>query len=348
MEFREQITIGFVFFIFAYFASLGFWQLIAAWQRLRAFSWLPRSASGRWGYLLGSTIIASASVWFFGTRSEEIFSPGPASSEFLFFLSGGLFCALATTIFASFLVHKLAAVARGDSENPSPERQAVSIKWWQAAIYLPSSGNRPYATICIVPEPGEGIESLDRMAAWFCREGIAALAIDMSSDDSWRYPDVLGAIPQAMAYLEERDELDASRVGLMGVGLGADLVIRATASDPQIRAVVAIAPLLVASGVQPGLDLLGEMSYPGAVRWSRMHRGGDSVRRVGALEYVSRLGSRPSLIIHGEQDRLVPFMQHDVQGSGVELKVISGHGRRGLADDGRVIFLVTSWFHKHL
>ena len=50
MEFREQITIGIVFFVFAYFAGLGFWQIVAVWQGLGAFSWLPRGAKHRWSY----------------------------------------------------------------------------------------------------------------------------------------------------------------------------------------------------------------------------------------------------------------------------------------------------------
>lgn len=348
MEFREQITIGLVYFVFAYFAALGFWQLVAAWQGLRAFSWLRRGVKARWGYLLGSALVGLASLWFFGTRSSEIFSPGPASSEFLFFLGAALVCALATTILLSLVLDRLSASADRRHGREYPRRELVSLKGEHGVLYLPSSRQGPCPAVCMVPEPGQSIESLERVAGPLARDGIVTLIVDMTPEESWLYPDVLILCPTAVAYLESRDDTDASRIGALGVGVAGDLVIRAAASDREIRSLVAVAPLLVESNAQPGLDLLREMSYGEAMRWSGLHRGGELVSRLGALDHVSNLHSRPALIIYGQEDQLAPSAEIEAVNGGAELMLIPGCGRRGLVDDTGTINAITSWFGEHL
>ena len=348
MEFREQITIGVIFLVFAYFASLGFWQLVATWQRLKALLWLPRDVKARWGYFLGSSLVALASLWFFGTRSEEIFSPGLASSEFLFFLSAGLALALVTTVIISLFLDRVWASLQGLTEGRRSDSELVALKWLRGTLYLPSSGEAPSPVVCMAPEPGEGIESLEGIAVSLTEGGFAAFSLDMSSQDSWRYPDALVEFPQAIAYLNTRDEIDGSRVGAVGVGLGADLAIRAAAEDRQIKAVVALAPVMLPSHARPGLDLLREMSYPEAIRWSRVHQRGELVTRLGALEHVSELDSQPLLIIYGEEDRLVPSAGLDASQRATKVKSIPGQGRRGLERDAQVLSLITGWFHEHI
>jgi hypothetical protein len=118
MEFREQITIGFVFFVYAYFLGLGFWQVLGTYRQIRVFSLLPKGADSKWGYFLGSTMMAAATIWFFGTRTEDIFSPGPASSEFLFFLSLALCFALLTCLAVSSIEDRLSTAARVGQKYP--------------------------------------------------------------------------------------------------------------------------------------------------------------------------------------------------------------------------------------
>lgn len=113
MEFREQISIGLVFFVYAYFLGLGFWQVLGTYRLIRSFSLLPKGAGRNWGYFLGSTMMAAATIWFFGTRTEDIFCPGPASSEFLFFLSLALFCAWLTCLAVSSVEDRLSSSAAG-------------------------------------------------------------------------------------------------------------------------------------------------------------------------------------------------------------------------------------------
>jgi hypothetical protein len=348
MEFHEQITIGAVFFVFAFFVSLGFWQILAAYHGFRAFSVLRDGARVGWGYLLGAALILVAGVWFFGTRTEDIFSPGPASSEFLFFLSLALLCALVTSMVASSLVGRLFHTGSAQQRNPYVRKEVVATSLWEGALYLPALDGGPWRGVCIVPGPLEGAESVSGLASELARKGVACLIVPAADGRLWRYPDVLAMIPQAVGRLERREDVDARRVGLLGVGLGADLALRAAASDEQVGPVVALSPLLSASSVRRGVDLLREMSYLEAIRWYRAHQGGELVAELAALEYLPGLGSRPLLVVYGERDRLAEPAEKQALPAGAELMVLKGAGRKALARYADALGLSVSWFMKHL
>lgn len=231
---------------------------------------------------------------------------------------------------------------------PAPRaarREPVSGPRWDGTLYLPLSDEGPCCAVCVVPKPGTEVESL---AAELARRGIIALVLDMDSREIWKYPDVLAAIPRALDYLEGRENVDANRLGLLGVGIGADLAIRAAASDAQVRTVVAIAPLLSPSGVQPGLDLLREMSYVGAKRWRRWLDGGELVAQLDALRHMPELDPRPLLIIHGADDRLVTGLDAVESLPSTNLKKVEHLGRAGLAREPSVVSSTVSWFSKRL
>jgi dienelactone hydrolase len=158
----------------------------------------------------------------------------------------------------------------------------------------------------------------------------------------------LATVPQAIDYMERRGDVDRGRLGLLGVGLGTDLVMRAAASDRQVGSVVALSPLLTASGVQPGLDLLREMSYIEALRWRRLHQGGQLVSQLAALEHMPGLAARPLLVISGGMDRLAPRVEKQTLPRGAELKIVKSVGRRGLAQDSEVLSSSAGWFLSHL
>ncbi len=348
MEFREQITIGYVFFAFAYCAGLGFWQIVAARQGLRALSWMPRGGKDRWGYLAGSVLLALACVWFFGTRTEDIFCPGPASSEFLFFLASALLAALVTSVLLSSLVGRFASACADAPVRAGGRREGVHATWWSGTLHLPGSEGGPWPAVCLVPDTGSDVESLSALAAGLGLKRVSSLVLDMDSTETWQYPDVLASVPQALGYLERNEEVDAGRLGLLGVGLGGDLAIRAAASDPQVRAVVAIAPLLSPSSVQPGLDLLREMSYLEAVRWRRRHGSGAVVAHLDALKHVPEMENRPLLIVYGEEDRLSAAWSATSFPRSVKFKKVPELGRAGLVRDQRVISSTVSWLLRHL
>jgi hypothetical protein len=349
MEFPEQITIGLVFFRFAYILSLGFWQVLAAHLGLRAFSLLPRGLSKPWGYAVGSVLVAGAGILFFRTRAEEIFSPGPASSEFLFFLSLALFCGLLTCLVVSSAEDALSSfLRRRANEADIVRREPVSTRWWRGTLHLPPPGRPPYPMVCAVAtgdSTGSGIPSF---AAALAREGIAVLVVDLHSNRMWRYPDVLAAIPQAMALAEECEELDADRQGVLGIGLGGDLAIRAAGPDEQIKAVASISPILSVLRVEPGLDLLRDMSYLDAIRWRRRNGDAQLVEQLKAREWLPRVRPRPLLIVHGERDEVKRVFREAKPPRSTMLVEVSGEGRVGVLSSPAAASRVADWLVEHL
>jgi hypothetical protein len=348
MEFHEQITIGYIFFGFAFLVSLGFWQILAACQGLRAFSVLPRGIDARCGYLLGSAFMVLGAVWFFGTRTAEIFSPGPASSEFLFFLFVALLCTLFISIVASCVLSWTTGARQAWKQNPGSAVEALTAGRWKGELYLPTSGDAPWPVVCLVPGPAEGSTSLVRLGSELASRGVGALVMDTNREDMWQYPDVLAVIPEAVAHLERRPDLDAGRLGLVGTGLGADLALRAAAADGQVGAVVALSPLLGSSGVQSGLDLLREMTYVEAIRWRRAQKGGEVVSSLAARKHISQLNSRPLLVIQGQRDRLTCSVRRETLPAGTEIKTVDGRGYLDLTHDGEVLSFTVNWLLKHL
>jgi hypothetical protein len=349
MEFPEQITIGLVFFRFAYVVSLGFWQVLAAHLGLRAFSLLPRGLGKVWSYVVGGAIMAAAGVFFLGTRAEEIFSPGPASSEFLFFLFLALFCGLFTCLVFSSAEDALSFfLRRRSNETGGAYREPVSTRWWEGTLHLPLSGRPPYPVVCVVARGEDAHSGVPYSAEALAREGTAVLIIDLCSGGMWQYPDVLAATPQAVALAEEREELDASRLGVLGVGLGADLAIRAAASDEQIKALAVISPVLDVGRVEPGLDLLSDMSYLDAIRWRRRNGDARLVEQLEAVEWLPLVHPRPCLVIHAQKDAVERAFEEAELPSSTRIVGVPGEGRIGVGRSPAARSLTADWFLEHL
>lgn len=55
-------------------------------------------------------------------------------------------------------------------------------------------------------------------------------------------------LPAALAYLRERPDVDAGRVGIFGASIGGQVALRAAAAHPELRAVLADGPSLCGAG----------------------------------------------------------------------------------------------------
>lgn len=96
----------------------------------------------------------------------------------------------------------------------------------------------------------------------------------------------------ALAALLARPEVDADRVGVLGVSLGGAFALEAAAEEPRVRAVATLSAFSswqgVASDAAPVLGPL--LLRPG----------------VDGVHSVARLADRPLLIMHGMADTIVP------------------------------------------
>jgi dienelactone hydrolase len=140
---------------------------------------------------------------------------------------------------ASFLKHR------------NPPGEVVSIPWPSAypleAYFLPprSAGGRAPAVICI-GEPGQRKEEyLYKTARHADERGMALLAVDLLGTGAGdAFEDIVGrsdletAIGHVMEYLVQRDDVDESRIAILGDGGGSSFVARGIAFDDRFAAAV--------------------------------------------------------------------------------------------------------------
>jgi len=342
MQFPEQITIGLLFSLFGYGAILGALQILAARHRLVGLSLLGgRSPLGN--YLLGSTLLLFSYGWFFGTRGYEIFSPGPAASEFAFFLGLAFMAALLTALLISNLTRRL-SVSKVIPSQVALERGILIGSRGRGTLYLPKD-SAPGAAICALPGLGEGTRSLESLATPLAERGFVVLVVELSTLE---YPDLLALVPSGVAYLAAHSQVDPQRIGVLGVDLGADLAIRSASGDEQVRAVAALSPILslqdpAGETTKPGLDILAEMPYLQGMRWTRATRG--LIGQIASLEHLPQ--DRPCLLLFGGEDRLAP---HDQKAAPErqEMMIIEGEKRFSLPRSPAAISLTAEWFRERL
>jgi dienelactone hydrolase len=106
----------------------------------------------------------------------------------------------------------------------------------------------------------------------------------------WRVWDVMRTVD----YIQTRTELDANRVGLMGISGGGTVTLFGAALDPRIKAA------LVSGYLNTFVDSIGSLSHcidnyvPGILNWAEMHD-------IGGL-----IAPRPLFVESGERDNIFP------------------------------------------
>ena len=144
----------------------------------------------------------------------------------------------------------------------------------------------------------------------FLRRGMAVLAIDgpgqgeMEFDHPMRY-DYEVPIKYAIDYLESRSDVDATRVGMMGVSLGGYYAPRAAAFEPRLKALIANAGgynLLDHFEQLPQLTRAALISRSGSASESEARAKLEAFNLQGVMGKVTI----PLLVIMGRRDRLIP------------------------------------------
>lgn len=149
----------------------------------------------------------------------------------------------------------------------------------------------------------------------------------------------------ALAHLQERDDVDARAMALWGVSLGGLPATALFADEPGVRALVLWAP--PADSQMLIDDYRGRM---GLVRWAtaRLTIG----RWREPRREIARAGDRPVLIVHGEQDRIVPIrhgaaVYESALGAGVPAELfMEGGGHAGPSEAG--IERIVGFLQEHL
>ncbi len=341
----KELTVGYL--LLSFLSALGVLQWVAARYRLVGLALLDYSERRIRGYGLAGLLVTGSAVWFFVSQWTEILTPGPAGAELSVLFGTGAMCALAVTlIMASLLQHLRNSTPPQDT---SDQGQTVTIGCATGRLHIPPSPTEPMPAICIVPRLGASAESMGTLARRMVREGLVVLVVNLD-EELCAYPGILAILPAAMSLLSKSPEVDPQRLGALGHDLGGDLVIRAASADKQIKAVAALAPLLVDAPV--GLGLMQEMPYLQALRWA-LDRKRTSLRAdLNALKYGAKIAPRPLLLVCGAEDRLVtnaPIEEWHVQHrDSITCRTIQGAGHFNLVDHPTALRTAVQWFKEHL
>jgi 2,6-dihydroxypseudooxynicotine hydrolase len=172
----------------------------------------------------------------------------------------------------------------------------------------PSGVENP-PVVVLIPGLDSSKEGRHSGRAGFLARGMAVLSIDgpgqgeMSLTTHIR-PDFEAPIGAAIDYLETRDDVDASRVGILGSSLGGYYAPRAAAYEPRVKACIAVSgPFRWGSRGKEMMTVTREayVNYLGAADEDEAEVLGSRL----TLEAAAPKITCPLLVIAGKQDPLV-------------------------------------------
>lgn len=153
------------------------------------------------------------------------------------------------TVRMTYLAGPASAPAQGTRGVAAPagvERIDLRQDGLYGELYRPAAGGgRRLPAILVLGGSEGGLDTISGMAADFARQGYAALALAY-----WRepgLPQTLEGVPleyfdQAVAWLKARPDIDPRGIGAIGWSRGSEAVLLLASRNPDVRAVVAVAP----------------------------------------------------------------------------------------------------------
>jgi len=168
--------------------------------------------------------------------------------------------------------------------------------------------------VLIVPGLDSSKEELFTIEEEFLRRGLSTLTIDGpgQSENSVHFPIRVNwesVITPLIDDLERRDlDVDLSRLGLMGISMGAIYGPRAAAFEPRLRAVVGLSGPYNLGECWDNLNPLtrgGYIFYTKSADEAEARRKAFTLSLEGVLDRVTQ----PLLVIHGARDGLFPPAQ---------------------------------------
>jgi dipeptidyl aminopeptidase/acylaminoacyl peptidase len=190
-------------------------------------------------------------------------------------------------------------------------RDGTSLSGW----FVPGeAGKAPWPCILLAYGYGGYKEQMAGYASMVQKAGFASLLFDMEGSGlrSGR-PVTLGYkerwdLMDAASYVRTRPDVDASRIGVLGVSMGAATALLAAELDPDLRAIVADSayanlPDMVMPGLSAFVGKSATWFAPLIVRAGEAMLGMRSTD-IAPERSAARLGDRPVLVIHGDEDEL--------------------------------------------
>jgi dipeptidyl aminopeptidase/acylaminoacyl peptidase len=203
-------------------------------------------------------------------------------------------------------------------------------------------GARP-ALVILTSGYGDTQDQMLSIAEFLHQAGFSVLTYNSRAraTSGGRYV-TLGALEQQdvvslVSYAVGRKDVDASRIGILGISMGGSTAILAAAKDQRIRAVVddsgfSDAPNVIAASFKHFIHLPSFPFAPITVGIADF-RANIDVNRVRPIDVIGKISPRPLLIIHENGDSIVPvdnsFRNFAAAGQPKELWLVPGseHGQ---------------------
>src|SRR2546423_7814460 len=215
----------------------------------------------------------------------------------------------------------------------------------------PGAGRAP--VVVMVPGLDSVKEELQPTAEHFLDRGLATLAVDGPGQGEAEYdlpiePAYERAVASVVDWIEQRKDLDASRIGLYGISLGGYYALRAAAHEKRLAAVVSNAGPYRFGDLW---DQLPELTRQAFTKRSAAADEADARRRAGllSLEGIERVLC-PTLLVFGKLDRIIPFSEAERCAAieGVEL-VVYDTGNHGVTDQAFASrTMLADWMRRRL
>ncbi len=172
-------------------------------------------------------------------------------------------------------------------------------------------GDGPFPLVILIPGLDSTKEEFHLWESVFLRRGMATASIDGPGQGETGFtssirPDYEVAVAAALDAIIERPQIDAQRIGAVGVSLGGYYAPRAAAFEPRLKAV---------AGVSGAYDFAATWdALPSLTREAFTHHSGaageDEARARAAelsLAGVAERIAQPCLVVTGRRDRLIPW-----------------------------------------
>jgi dienelactone hydrolase len=191
------------------------------------------------------------------------------------------------------------------------ERVAIPYEGGFMPAILRKPPHRPHPPVVIlIPGLDSVKEELHTYADDLLERGLATLAVDgpgqgeMEFDHPMRH-DYEVAVAAAIDFIEGRPDVDARRVGLLGVSLGGYYAPRAAAFEPRVRAAVAVAGAYDFAAHFDRLPALTQAAFVARLHAANREEALGRLARFTLAGVAERI-QVPLLVIMGRRDRLVP------------------------------------------
>jgi fermentation-respiration switch protein FrsA (DUF1100 family) len=224
-------------------------------------------------------------------------------------------------------------------------------------------GDRP-SLVILASGYGDTQEQMFSIAEFLHHAGFSVLTYNSRAraTSGGKYV-TLGALEQQdvvslVNYATGRRDVDASRIGILGISMGGATAILAAAKDQRIRAVVddsgfSDAPGVIAASFEHFIHLPPFPFAPITVAIADF-RASIDVNRVRPMDVIGKISPRPVLIIHDSGDSIVPkdnsLRNFAAAGQPKELWLVAdpGHGQAQTTAKPEYQARVTRFFEQAL